>query len=138
MKSSRLICLASTSKCLAETTMSNTGPSKLFGMPCYLMFGSSCRPTKCCMTPLHMLLLKWTRSHCSFSTKVRPELYIQKSLDALIAHNCTRKHPAHRIMSNFYAPNFLESGHGKVQLPRVLGLTASPVQKAHVSSVALQ
>ncbi|KAL5118994.1 Dicer-like protein 2 [Pleosporales sp. CAS-2024a] len=48
------------------------------------------------------------------------------------AHHCTLKHPAHRIMSDFYMP---WSQH---DLPKILGLSASPVMKAKATSESLQ
>jgi ERCC4-related helicase len=47
------------------------------------------------------------------------------------AHHCTLKHPAHRIMSDFYMPqvdNIIYS------MPKILGLSASPVMKAKATS----
>lgn len=54
--------------------------------------------------------------------------------NVVIAHHCTQKHPAHLIMSDFYMPRI---GH-EPQLPKVLGLSASPVQKARATSEDLQ
>ncbi|KAF1835975.1 hypothetical protein BDW02DRAFT_546935 [Decorospora gaudefroyi] len=51
------------------------------------------------------------------------------------AHHCTLKHPAHRIMSDFYMPQ-VESGNSEV--PKVLGLSASPVMKAAATTAALE
>jgi ERCC4-related helicase len=50
-----------------------------------------------------------------------------------VAHHCTLKHPAHRIMSDFYMTRI-----DREQLPKVLGLSASPVMKARASSQDLQ
>lgn len=51
------------------------------------------------------------------------------------AHHCTLKHPAHRIMSGFYMPLVRA---GSKELPRVLGLTASPVMKAVANKQSLE
>ncbi|KAH7398974.1 dicer-like protein 2 [Phaeosphaeria sp. MPI-PUGE-AT-0046c] len=51
------------------------------------------------------------------------------------AHHCTQNHPAHRIMSEFYVQ---QPGEARDQLPRILGLSASPVMKADATSEALQ
>lgn len=51
------------------------------------------------------------------------------------AHHCTLKHPAHRIMLDFYMPQ-LRSGNQN--LPRVLGLSASPVTRATASQLDLK
>jgi ERCC4-related helicase len=51
------------------------------------------------------------------------------------AHHCTLNHPAHRIMSDFYMPRI---GDERLQLPRILGLSASPVMKATASQEDLE
>jgi ERCC4-related helicase len=51
------------------------------------------------------------------------------------AHHCTLKHPANRIMCDFYMPRV---GKLDIQLPRILGLSASPVQKAKATAEDLQ
>ncbi|KAF3008877.1 hypothetical protein E8E13_011050 [Curvularia kusanoi] len=51
------------------------------------------------------------------------------------AHHCTLNHPANRIMRSFYSPG-LERSNGS--LPMVLGLTASPIMKAHATTEALR
>jgi ERCC4-related helicase len=51
------------------------------------------------------------------------------------AHHCTLKHPAHRIMSHFYMPRI---GCEQNELPKILGLSASPVMKAKATSEDLQ
>ncbi|CAG7966166.1 unnamed protein product [Penicillium olsonii] len=55
--------------------------------------------------------------------------FVQMSRLALLvfdeAHHCRGRHPANRIMQNHYHPAVLRSGRGFV--PRILGLTASPV-----------
>ncbi|KAH3946055.1 Dicer-like protein 2 [Parastagonospora nodorum] len=48
------------------------------------------------------------------------------------AHHCSLKHPAHRIMSDFYKPRI------GTELPRILGLSASPIKTAKVTSEDLQ
>lgn len=53
------------------------------------------------------------------------------------AHHCTLKHPAHRIMSDFYKPFADTADHGE-PIPKVLGLSASPVMKAAASTEALE
>ncbi|KAJ4356123.1 Dicer-like protein 2 [Didymosphaeria variabile] len=50
------------------------------------------------------------------------------------AHHCTKKHPANLIMANFYLPKL----HEDVDLPMILGLSASPVMKAKASDEALE
>ncbi|KAF2829875.1 dicer-like protein 2 [Ophiobolus disseminans] len=50
------------------------------------------------------------------------------------AHHCTLNHPAHRIMSDFYMPRMGQDQ----QLPKVLGLSASPVMRAKATSEDLQ
>jgi ERCC4-related helicase len=52
------------------------------------------------------------------------------------AHHCTGKHPTHTILANFYTP-YLQMGD-ESQLPKILGLSASPVQKAKASGSDLQ
>ncbi|KAJ5835336.1 hypothetical protein N7447_001362 [Penicillium robsamsonii] len=44
------------------------------------------------------------------------------------AHHCTRRHPANKIMQNHYHPTLLRFGPNAV--PRILGLTASPVVRS--------
>ncbi|KAF1945170.1 hypothetical protein EJ02DRAFT_369929 [Clathrospora elynae] len=51
------------------------------------------------------------------------------------AHHCTLKHAAHRIMSDFYMPQ-VETGCS--ELPKILGLSASPVMKAKATTQDLQ
>ena len=48
--------------------------------------------------------------------------------------DCTGKHPANRILSNFYLPK----AHEGARLPKILGLSASPVMKAKASTEALE
>jgi ERCC4-related helicase len=48
------------------------------------------------------------------------------------AHHCSLNHPAHRIMSDFYKPRI------GAELPRILGLSASPIKTAKVTSEDLQ
>lgn len=55
--------------------------------------------------------------------KVLQIFFYKIAADNLKAHHCTGSHPAHRIMSNFY----IQRSSEPVQLPRVLGLSASPV-----------
>ncbi|KAH7075677.1 dicer-like protein 2, partial [Paraphoma chrysanthemicola] len=43
------------------------------------------------------------------------------------AHHCTLNHPAHRIMSEFYMPRLNRAGE---HVPKILGLSASPVKRA--------
>jgi len=50
-----------------------------------------------------------------------------------IAHHCTLNHPANLIMSDFYMPRV-----GKKTLPKILGLSASPVQTSKVSTEDLR
>ncbi|KAH7122262.1 dicer-like protein 2 [Dendryphion nanum] len=52
------------------------------------------------------------------------------------AHHCVSNHPANQIMSNFYIP--LVATNDAYLLPRVLGLSASPVMKARASGQDLQ
>lgn len=47
------------------------------------------------------------------------------------AHNCTKKHPGSRIMREFYR----EAKDNGNSVPHVLGLTASPVVRADISSL---
>jgi ERCC4-related helicase len=51
------------------------------------------------------------------------------------AHHCTLKHPANRIMANFYIPRV---ERGDESLPRILGLSASPVMRADATEAALE
>ncbi|KAB8231272.1 putative RNA helicase/RNAse III [Aspergillus alliaceus] len=44
------------------------------------------------------------------------------------AHHCMRRHPANMIMFDFYHPTMKE--HGGDSVPRILGLTASPVVRS--------
>ncbi|PLN79643.1 ATP-dependent helicase dcl2-1 [Aspergillus taichungensis] len=44
------------------------------------------------------------------------------------AHHCMRRHPANKIMQDFYHPTLAKLGRDSV--PRILGLTASPVKKS--------
>ncbi|KAI7788663.1 RNase3 domain-containing protein [Diaporthe eres] len=61
--------------------------------------------------------------------------FVQISSLALIifdeAHNCTKRHPGSRIMREFYQES---KGKGN-PVPHVLGLTASPVVRADISSL---
>jgi ERCC4-related helicase len=65
--------------------------------------------------------------------------FVKMSRLALIvfdeAHHCTMKHPANRIMSDFYMPRV---GRNNYQLPKILGLSASPVMKAKATTEDLQ
>ncbi|OAP55833.1 hypothetical protein AYL99_09985 [Fonsecaea erecta] len=45
------------------------------------------------------------------------------------AHHCRKKHPANRIMEDFYHPQKQRSGPDSV--PHILGLTASPIVKSN-------
>ncbi|KAJ5960754.1 uncharacterized protein N7479_007904 [Penicillium vulpinum] len=51
------------------------------------------------------------------------------------AHHCTRRHPANKIMQNHYHPTLLRSGPNAV--PRILGLTASPVVRSSQNELEL-
>ncbi|KAF2190815.1 P-loop containing nucleoside triphosphate hydrolase protein [Zopfia rhizophila CBS 207.26] len=66
--------------------------------------------------------------------------FVKMSKLALIifdeAHHCTMKHPANRIMTNFYRP--LALAKNAAHLPRILGLSASPVMKANAGRNDLQ
>lgn len=53
------------------------------------------------------------------------------------AHNCTLNHPARRIMSDFYKP-FADAADPKSPVPKILGLSASPVMKAAATKEALE
>lgn len=53
------------------------------------------------------------------------------SLTTHSAHNCTRRHPGSRIMKEFYR----EAKDNGKPVPHVLGLTASPVVRADISSL---
>jgi hypothetical protein len=55
--------------------------------------------------------------------------------DQYAAHHCTMKHPANHIMSSFYIPRI---ERGDKNLPKVLGLSASPVMRANANEEALQ
>jgi hypothetical protein len=57
------------------------------------------------------------------------------SANSGLAHHCTQNHPANRIMSGFYMPRLEKNVN---HLPRILGLSASPVQKAKATSGDLQ
>ena len=52
------------------------------------------------------------------------------------AHHCVQKHPANKILAEFYIPHIHTDV--EVQLPKILGLSASPVQKATASANDLQ
>ncbi|KAF2463456.1 dicer-like protein 2 [Lindgomyces ingoldianus] len=52
------------------------------------------------------------------------------------AHHCSKNHPASRIMSQFYKP--LLQRNRSVHIPRILGLSASPVMGARASSSDLE
>ncbi|KAH8433815.1 Dicer-like protein 2 [Aspergillus melleus] len=45
------------------------------------------------------------------------------------AHHCMRRHPANKIMQEFYHPTLARLGRGAV--PRIMGLTASPVVRSN-------
>ncbi|KAF2689197.1 P-loop containing nucleoside triphosphate hydrolase protein [Lentithecium fluviatile CBS 122367] len=51
------------------------------------------------------------------------------------AHHCTQKHPANLILANFYLP--IAQYGVRTHLPKILGLSASPVMKATASIDAL-
>jgi ERCC4-related helicase len=51
------------------------------------------------------------------------------------AHHCARKHPANRIMQDFYHPALKKFGRSVV--PRILGLTASPIMRSKPSELEL-
>ncbi|CAI6268621.1 unnamed protein product [Periconia digitata] len=67
--------------------------------------------------------------------------FVQMKRLALIifdeAHHCTQNHPANKILQNFYIP-LSRNKHASGQLPRILGLSASPVMKAKATGVDLQ
>ncbi|RAK76551.1 putative RNA helicase/RNAse III [Aspergillus fijiensis CBS 313.89] len=44
------------------------------------------------------------------------------------AHHCMRRHPANKIMQDFYHPALAEYGYNAV--PKILGLTASPIVRS--------
>jgi hypothetical protein len=48
--------------------------------------------------------------------------------------DCTGEHPANRLLADFYLPRLQED----VDLPKILGLSASPVMKAKASDQALE
>jgi len=50
------------------------------------------------------------------------------------AHHCTRNHPANLILAHFYHPQI----HKNIHLPKILGLSASPVMRAKVNGKALK
>ncbi|KAL5455737.1 hypothetical protein PMIN06_004266 [Paraphaeosphaeria minitans] len=64
--------------------------------------------------------------------------FVQMSKLALLifdeAHHCTGKHPANILLADHYLPRLREG----VYLPKILGLTASPVMKAKVNDEALE
>ena len=47
----------------------------------------------------------------------------------LTAHHCMRRHPANKIMQDFYHPAL--DKYGLDAVPKVLGLTASPVVRSN-------
>ncbi|KAI0591579.1 Dicer-dimer multi-domain protein [Pyrenophora tritici-repentis] len=51
------------------------------------------------------------------------------------AHHCTLNHPANQLMTNFYMPQLHDNRNS---LPKVLGLTASPVMKAVATRQGLE
>lgn len=51
------------------------------------------------------------------------------------AHHCTLRHPSNRILSNFYTPRVENGG---ADLPKILGLSASPVMRADATEQALE
>lgn len=54
----------------------------------------------------------------------------------MTAHHCVKDHPANHIMKDHYMS---KSQHvTRNHLPRILGLSASPVMKAKVSGADLQ
>jgi hypothetical protein len=56
--------------------------------------------------------------------------------DRPVAHHCTRNHPANLILAKFYLP--VAQNGDATHLPKILGLSASPVTKAKASKDALQ
>ncbi|KAF2446838.1 P-loop containing nucleoside triphosphate hydrolase protein [Karstenula rhodostoma CBS 690.94] len=64
--------------------------------------------------------------------------FVQMSKLALLifdeAHHCTGNHPANVLLADFYLPRLQEG----VYLPKILGLSASPVMKAKASDEALE
>lgn len=48
--------------------------------------------------------------------------------------DCTGKHPANVLLANFYLPKVQQ----RAELPKILGLSASPVMKAKASTTALE
>jgi hypothetical protein len=58
--------------------------------------------------------------------KVGGILFLINRTDLPLAHHCFRDHPANQIMQHFYFPNLQEG----LEVPAILGLTASPVTKA--------
>jgi ERCC4-related helicase len=61
--------------------------------------------------------------------------FMTAASDQAAAHHCTLKHPANRIMSNFY---ITKAESGNEDLPKILGLSASPVMKADATTEALE
>lgn len=70
-----------------------------------------------------------------FDEGLATRYYIRATSDQYAAHHCTLDHPANRIMSNFYIPRVKRADEN---LPRVLGLSASPVMRADASEKALE
>ena len=52
------------------------------------------------------------------------------------AHHCIGKHPANKIMRDYYHP--LLDSRGSEAVPHILGLTASPIMKSNVNVKSLR
>ena len=52
------------------------------------------------------------------------------------AHHCTGDHSTHKILRSHYFPELQQ--HGRNELPSILGLTASPIQRSKVSPESLR
>ncbi|KAL4888389.1 ATP-dependent helicase dcl2 [Aspergillus ambiguus] len=77
-------------------------------------------------------------THAVLEDAVRHGFVRMSQLGLLIfdeAHHCMRRHPANRIMQDFYHPTLATLGPEAV--PRILGLTASPVVRTSSKELSI-
>lgn len=78
-----------------------------------------------------LALLVFDEGKLKMSKKIRPSW----GLTFALAHHCRGRHPANKIMQSHYHPALLKSGRDSV--PKILGLTASPVVKSRKNELEL-
>jgi ERCC4-related helicase len=76
------------------------------------------------LSSLALLIFDEGKTSCHFNSTV---------LTLVQAHHCHGNHPANMIMQNFY--HYEKRDKGPSSVPRILGLSASPVRKSKVEEI---